>query len=97
MQNFGGNFFKLAADYLRQRVKLNNYKSETVQLSSNLHKVSILGPHQIILFVKDERVKVPKCNFFGYSEESKLVATNTANKHMQLDLKKTKVGVWTVK
>ena len=88
MLGIGGNFLKIIASYLSKRkqyVKLNDFNSETVQVTSGVPQGSLLGPLLLIIVVNDLPLQVTKCEAFGYADDFKLVVTNSEN--MQYDIK----------
>ena len=88
MLRIGGNFMKIIASFLNKRkqyVKLNDFNSETVQVTTGVPQGSLLGPLLFIIFVNDLPLQVTKCEAFGYADDFKLVATNSGN--MQYDIK----------
>ena len=89
MLGIGGNFLKIIASYLSKRkryVKLNDFNSQTVQVTSDVPQGSLLGLLLFIFFVNDLPQQVTMCEAFGYRDDFNLVATNSGN--MQYDIKK---------
>ena len=82
MVGIGGNFLKFTARYLSKRkqyVKLNDFNSETVQVTSGVPQGSLLGPLLFIVFYNDLALQLSKCEAFGYTDDFKLFATNSEN------------------
>ena len=88
MLGIGGNFLKIIASYSSNRkpyVKLNDFNSETVQVTSGVIQGSLIGPLLFIIFVNNLPLQITKSEAFGYADDFKLVATNSEN--MQYDIK----------
>ena len=82
MLGIGGNFLRIIASYLSKRkqyVKLKDFNSETVQVTSAVPQGSLVGPLLFITFVNDLPLQVTKCEDFGYADDFRLVATNSEN------------------
>ena len=87
MLGIGGNFSKIIANYLSKRkqyVKLNDFNSETVPVTSGVPQGPLLAPLLFVIFVYDIPLKETKCEAFGYADDFKFVATNSENKHYDI-------------
>ena len=88
MLGIGGGFMKCFASYLsikKQYVKLNLFRSDTVQVTRCVPQGSLLGPLLFIIYVNDLPLQVTKCETFGYADIFKFVAT--ISKNMQYGIK----------
>ena len=88
MLGIDGNILKIFASYLSKRkqyVKLNDFNSETVQVTSDVTQRSLPSPPLFIIFVNDFPLHITKCEAFCYADNFKFVATISEN--IQYDIK----------
>ena len=83
----GGTALKLIANYLDKRkqcVKINNSRSEFLDVTSGVPQGSLLGPLLFLIYINDLPTVASGSECFGYADDYKLLSTS--HEHLESDL-----------